>query len=82
MLCMDTGRYQQLRIRIVLDDSLLREAMRLAGTTTKRETVDLALRDFVARRRQRELLALAGRDLVAPDYDVRAVRRAMARRRG
>ncbi len=71
-----------MRIRIVLDDRLLREAMRLAGTTTKRETVDLALRDFVARRRQRELLALARRDLVAPDYDVRAVRRAMARRRG
>jgi Arc/MetJ family transcription regulator len=66
-----------MRTNIVLDKSLIEEAMRCAGSRTKRETVDLALREFVARRRQRAVLALAGKDLIDPDYDVRAIRRDM-----
>ena len=71
-----------MRTNIVLDDSLLEQAMRLAKVKTKREAVELALRDFVARRKQRDILALIGEDLIAPDYDVRKVRRTMARGTG
>ncbi|WP_449348231.1 type II toxin-antitoxin system VapB family antitoxin [Streptomyces shaanxiensis] len=35
--------------RIDLDDEALAEAMRLMGATTKKETVNAALRDYVAR---------------------------------
>lgn len=35
--------------RIDLDDEAPAEAMRLMGTTTKKETVNAALRDYVAR---------------------------------
>ncbi|MEU6554736.1 type II toxin-antitoxin system VapB family antitoxin [Streptomyces sp. NPDC046915] len=35
--------------QIDLDDEALAEAMRLMGTTTKKETVNAALRDYVAR---------------------------------
>lgn len=35
--------------RIDLDDEALTEAMRLMGTSTKKETVNAALRDYVAR---------------------------------
>jgi Arc/MetJ family transcription regulator len=35
--------------QIDLDDEALAEAMRLMGTVTKKETVDGALRDYVAR---------------------------------
>lgn len=66
-----------MRTNIVLDDELIAEAMRLAGVRTRREMVDRALREFVARRRQREILELAGQDLVDPAYDVRAVRAGM-----
>jgi len=66
-----------MRTNIVLDDELIAEAMRLAGVRTRREMVDRALREFVARRRQREILELAGQDLVDPTYDVRAVRAGM-----
>lgn len=66
-----------MRTSIVIDDELVGDAMRLAGTRSKRETVDLALRELVAQRRQREILALAGQRLIAPDYDVRAVREGM-----
>jgi Arc/MetJ family transcription regulator len=39
----------------------MREARRLAGTRTKRETVDLALRELVARHRRLGILELRGR---------------------
>ena len=67
-----------MRTNIVLDERLIEEAMRLSKVRTKREAVDLALRDFVARRKQRDVLGLIGQDLIAPDYDVRKLRRAMA----
>ena len=38
------------RTNIVLDDRLVRQAMRLSGAQTKRQAVDLALRELVARR--------------------------------
>lgn len=71
-----------MRTNVVLDEDLIREAQRCAGTATMRETIDLALRELVSRRRQREVLALAGRDLIDPAYDVRAVRRGMRRGAG
>ena len=71
-----------MRTNIVLDERLIEEAMRLSKVRTKREAVDLALRDFVARRKQRNVLDLIGQDVIAPDYDVRKVRRAMARGTG
>jgi Arc/MetJ family transcription regulator len=75
----DTPLEVYMRTNIVLDDRLIKQAMRLAKVKTKREAVDLALRDFVARSKQRDILELIGQDLIAPDYDVRAVRRAMNR---
>jgi len=68
-----------MRTNIVLDDELVAEAMRLCSVKTKREVVDLALRELVARNRQRELLKLKGSDLIDPDYDVGEVRRNMTR---
>lgn len=68
-----------MRTNIVLDDRLIKEAMRLSRARTKREAVDRALRDFVSRSKQRDILALVGEGVIAPDYDVRAVRRRMTR---
>jgi Arc/MetJ family transcription regulator len=50
-----------MRTNIEIDDEVLREAQRLVGTRTKRETVDLALRELVARHRQIGVLELRGR---------------------
>ncbi len=38
------------RTNIVLDERLVRQAMQLSGVKTKRQAVDLALRELVARR--------------------------------
>jgi Arc/MetJ family transcription regulator len=67
-----------MRTNIVLDDRLVREAMRLAKVRTKREIVDLALREYVARGKQQDILALIGKEPIAADYDVRAARRRMS----
>jgi len=50
-----------IRTNIDIDDSILQEAQRLIGTRTKRETVDVALRELVSRHRQIGILELRGR---------------------
>ena len=50
-----------MRTNIEIDDDVMREAQRLAGTRTKRETVDLALRELVARHRRLGIVQLSGR---------------------
>jgi Arc/MetJ family transcription regulator len=68
-----------MRTNIVLDDELIAEAMRVTGLRTKKKVVERALRELVARHRQRALRDLIGRDLIDPDYDVCAVRAGMTR---
>ena len=68
-----------MRTNIVLDDRIVTEAMKLTKAKTKREVVDLALREIVALRKRKNMLDLVGQDLIAPDYDVRIVRASMNR---
>lgn len=68
-----------MRTNIVLNDQLIEEAMRLTQARTKMEVVDRALRELVARHRQRALRDLVGRDPIDPAYEVRAVRAGMNR---
>jgi Arc/MetJ family transcription regulator len=64
------------RTNIVLDEKLVREAMKLANVKTKREAVDVALRRFVQSGRQRRLLSLRGTGGVRRGYDYKQVRSA------
>jgi Arc/MetJ family transcription regulator len=68
-----------MRTNIMLDDVLIEEAMQLTHAPSKKAVVDHALRELVARHRQRALRDLVGRDLIEADYDVGAVRAAMNR---
>jgi Arc/MetJ family transcription regulator len=54
------------RTNIEIDDELLAEAQALAGTSTKKATVEFALAELVRRRRARSLLQLRG----AVDFDI------------
>jgi Arc/MetJ family transcription regulator len=62
-----------MRTNIVIDDDLLRTAMRLTHARTKKEVVDLALRRLVELERQQEALSLEG--TVAWEGDLDASRR-------
>jgi Arc/MetJ family transcription regulator len=50
-----------MRTNIDIDDDVLREVKRLTGAKTKREAVDVALRELVARYRRAGILKLRGK---------------------
>jgi len=63
-----------MRTNIDIDERLIQEAMEVASLTTKKETVSLALEEFVARHRRKDLRELFGQVKFAPDYDYKAAR--------
>ena len=50
-----------MRTNIEIDDEVIGEAQRLIGARTKRETVDTALRELVARHHRLGVLDLRGK---------------------
>jgi hypothetical protein len=61
-----------MRTNIVLDDKLVARAMKKAGVRTMRETIDIALREYVGKPDYDALLALAGSGVIDPAYDPKA----------
>jgi Arc/MetJ family transcription regulator len=55
--------------QIDLDDDALAEVMRIAGVHTKKEAVNLAMRDYVQRFRRVEALARSREKASSWDYD-------------
>jgi Arc/MetJ family transcription regulator len=70
-----------MRTNIEIDDRLMHEALRLTGLRTKREAVDLALRELVARHRQLGVLKLRGRVHWVGDLEASREGRAGGKRR-
>lgn len=68
-----------MRTNIVMDDELVEEAFRYAGVRTKRELVDLALREFVESRKRLDVRELRGKVELHLDYDHKALREGMTR---
>lgn len=62
--------------QIDLDEDALDEAMRLSGAKTKKETVNLALREYAARHRRVAALERYARQAAGWDYEDWAGRRA------
>jgi hypothetical protein len=57
---------------IDIDGDLIAQAMEISGARTKREVVDRALREMVARAKRprlRDVFGTAGPDTFWPDYD-------------
>ncbi len=63
-----------MRTNIVLDDKLVKEAMKLANVKTKREAVDMALRRFVQSSKQKKLLDLFGTGGIRKGYNHKRAR--------
>ena len=56
---------------LAIDDRLLREAQTVGRHKTKKETVTAALREYINRRKQREITSLFGK----LDFDYKKERR-------
>jgi len=50
-----------MRTNIVIDDDLMAEALAVSGLSTKRETVELALRTFLRLKKQGEIRQWRGK---------------------
>jgi hypothetical protein len=57
---------------IDIDEALVAEAMKVSGSRSKREAVDRALREMVARARRPRFKDFYGIGGIAPDYDPKA----------
>jgi Arc/MetJ family transcription regulator len=60
---------------LAIDDSLIEEARRIGGHKTKKETVTTALAEYIARRKQLEILNSVGTIDFDPTYDYKADRK-------
>jgi Arc/MetJ family transcription regulator len=65
-----------MRTNVVIDDKLVREAMKIANVRTKREAVNVALRRLVQSSGQKKLLELHGTGGVRGNYDYKRTRSA------
>ena len=64
-----------MRTNIVIDDELMEEAFNVSGgVSTKKELVELALREFVDTRKRRDLRELRGRVAFADENDYKSMR--------
>ena len=45
---------------LAIDDKLILKAQKISGLKTKKETVSTALKEFIQRRKQKEILQLFG----------------------
>ena len=52
-----------------IDPELLQEALEVSGSKTKKDTVNLALKELIDRRKQLEIIDLFGKMDPDPDYD-------------
>ncbi len=60
---------------LAIDDRLLSKAKRAGGFSTKKETVTVALEEFIARRQQRKILRAVGMFDFRKDWDYKKERR-------
>ena len=61
---------------LALDDALIDEAVRVSGHRTKKAAVTHALTEYIARRKQREIVALFGTIDMPPPSGMKRLRAA------
>jgi Arc/MetJ family transcription regulator len=59
---------------LAIDQKLLDSALNIGGLKTKKETVNTALKEFVQRRKQTDIIKLAGTIDFDDDWDPRKMR--------
>lgn len=60
-MCIIPVIYTHMRTNIEIDDKLMKDTLKATGLKTKREVVDLALKELLRLRRQADLKKLKGK---------------------
>lgn len=66
-------RCKNMGTNIEIDDELIEEAFRLTNLRTKKEVVNLALKELIRQRKKRNLLDLSGQISLTDNYDYKAL---------
>ena len=59
---------------LAIDPDLLETALKTGGLKTKKDTVNLALTEFIKRRKNADILSLFGTIVYDEDYDYKKMR--------
>lgn len=63
-----------MRTNIVIDDHLMKEALKLSGCKTKKELIHKALEEFIQNRKRRDLSELKGKINFDEKYNYKELR--------
>ncbi|MCC2666169.1 MAG: hypothetical protein K0S63_85 [Gammaproteobacteria bacterium] len=64
-----------MRTNIVLNDSLVKEAFRYTTASSKRELIELPLKEFVENHRRHDIRKLKGKIKIRENYDYKKIRK-------
>jgi len=59
---------------LAIDDKLLDTALQIGGLKTKKDTVNIALKEFIQRRKMEDVINLFGKIEYENDYDYKKMR--------
>jgi len=65
----------KMRTNIVLDEKLLKEALKYSKSHTKKSLIHEALKEFVENRKRKDLRELKGKIQFMEDYDYKQLRK-------
>jgi Arc/MetJ family transcription regulator len=60
---------------LALDEELLKEAQKIGGHRTKKNAVNEALKEYIMKRKQKDILSLFGKVDMEPAYDYKKERK-------
>jgi len=63
-----------MRTNIVIDDDLMQKALQVSGCSTKKDVVELALRELIINHSRMDLSELKGKVTFTDGYDYKALR--------
>ncbi len=63
-----------MRTNIVLDDQLVKEAFRYTSVKTKKQLVEISLKEFIENHRRLDVRELQNKIKLDPDYDYKKSR--------
>jgi Arc/MetJ family transcription regulator len=69
IVCKKQERRLDMPTNLAIDPDLLQKALEVSGQKTKKDTVTLALKELINRRKQLDIIDLFGKMDPDPDYD-------------
>lgn len=63
-----------MRTNIIIDDELIKEALKITGIKTKKEIVNIALKELIENHKKKNLMDLKGRIQFDENYDYKKMR--------